>query len=136
MTHPILDLQTAMVSALGADAALSAQIGSAAIFDLPPKGRSAPYLLVERHDMIVRDVSGARAHEHNVRLRLWMPVPARSAILPAVERISAVLTEGDLSSATLTVSTLVHVRTDTDMDLKAGGARATLVFRIFSESVI
>ena len=136
MTHPILDLQTALVSTLNADSALVAQIGTPVVFDMPPKGRHRPYLVIQRHDVIVRDVTQASVREHVLRLLLWMPEPSRSAMLPALERITALMTKSNLSSATRTVTTVRHVRTDTDMDMKGGGARAALSFRIFSEPAI
>jgi hypothetical protein len=42
MTHPIVALQAALVSALEADAVLTALVGAAGVFDAPPQNRPAP----------------------------------------------------------------------------------------------
>jgi hypothetical protein len=136
MTHPIIDLQTSIIGKLNADAPLVALIGANAIFDMPPKGKTAPYLAIIRHDLIVRDTDLTPGNDHRLQLRLWSPDPSRAKVLDAGERVIAVLISEMLSTVTLKVTTVRHQRTDTAIDLKTGRAYATMAFRILSEPAI
>ena len=136
MTHPIIDLQTAIISKLNADAPLIAQIGANAIFDMPPKGKTGPYIVVTRHDLIVRDTDLTPGNDHRLQLRLWSPDPSRAKVLVSAERVVAVLDNAVLSTVTLEVTNVRHQRTDTAIDLKTGRAYATISFRILSEPAV
>ena len=136
MVHPIADLQASIVAALSADTQLIAAIGSDAIFDMPPKGKRAPYLVILRHDLIAHDADISPGHDHRIQIQIWHNDPSRAAVLALAERVIAVLTTADLSSPTLHVSHVQLDRTETAIDKKSGQARASLVFRIFSEPVV
>jgi hypothetical protein len=133
MTHPILALQTTLVAALAADTALTALIGSNAIFDAPPKGKSAPYIVIARHDMLPRDGDAAPAYEHRVLVHLWHADASRKSVLVVADAVTMVALSADLDSSSLLVTNRLCERTDTAIDLDTGQARAALTFSFYSE---
>ncbi len=135
MVHPIADLQASIVAALSADTQLIAAIGSDAIFDMPPKGKVAPYLVILRHDLIARDADISPGHDHRIQIQIWHNDPSRAAVLVLADRVIEVMASADLSTLTLNVSHVQHDRTETAIDRKSGQARASLAFRVFSEPV-
>ena len=125
--HPILAVQGALVAALKNDAALVAMVGDG-IFDAPPQGRSAPYVVMARHDVIQRDADLAVMQEHRMLVHCWGDQPSRRAALGLAERVIAVaLGLGGVSQAE-------HVRTDSVIDSASGLARAAVTLRFLSES--
>ena len=127
MSHPIVALQSALVSALKADAGLT----GVGVFDAPVRGALAPYLVVARHDLLPRDGDLAPGFEHRVALHCWAADPSRRAALALAERVVAV---GDgLTAAGVRVTHRAHERTDTAIDLETGQARAAVALRFFSE---
>ena len=127
MSHPIVALQSALVSALKADAGLT----GVGVFDAPVRGALAPYLVVARHDLLPRDGDLAPGFEHRVALHCWAAEPSRRAALALAERVVAV---GDgLTAAGVRVTHRAHERTDTAIDLETGQARAAVALRFFSE---
>ena len=90
MTHPVLELQGALVAALGADAALVGLVGADGVFDAPPRGGRPPYVTIARHDIAPRDGDLAPGHEHRVVLHAWADAPSRKAVVGIVARILAV----------------------------------------------
>jgi len=135
MTHAIAALQTSIVAALNADPALIALIGANAVFDMAPKGKAAPYIVVVRHDLIARNTDLSPGNEHRLHLQAWHIEPSREKLLAMVDRIVAVMTSANLDSVGLDVTNVNHQRCETAIDLKSGHARALVVFRIFSEPV-
>ena len=132
MTHPIVQLQTALVAALKADAGLAALVGTA-IFDAPPKGAVAPYVVIARHDLVPRDADAAPGSDHRLILHLWHPDASRQAVLAIAERVLAVVLDGQLATDGLMVTNRSHEQTDTAIDLDTGAARAALTLRFFTE---
>ena len=127
MSHPIVALQSALVSALKADAGLT----GVGVFDAPVRGAVAPYLVVARYDLLPRDGDLAPGFEHRVALHCWAADPSRRAALALAERVVAV---GDgLTAAGVRVTHRAHERTDTAIDLETGQARAAVALRFFSE---
>ena len=131
MTHPIVALQTALVAALRSDPELTALIGNA-IYDAPPKGAAAPYVVIARHDLVPRDGDAAPGSDHRIIVHAWHPDASRKAVLAIVERLVA-LALGDLAPSGLTVTNATHERTDTAIDLDTGAARAAVTLRFFTE---
>jgi hypothetical protein len=127
MTHPIIELQAALVAALKADTEL-ADVG---IFDAPPQGASPPYVAIARHDLLPRDGDAAPGHEHRVTLHVWAGQPSRRAALAIAERVVAVMDA--LAPAAIRVTHSQHERTDTAVDAETGQARAAMAFRFFTE---
>lgn len=132
MTHPIVALQAALLAALGADAQLTALLGTA-MYDAPPRGATPPYLVIARHDLVPRDGDAAPSYEHRVIIHLWHPDPSRKAVLAMAERVTAVLVDAALAPVGLFVTTQLHQRTDTAIDLDTGQARAALTLGFFTE---
>ncbi|MHB1104213.1 MAG: DUF3168 domain-containing protein, partial [Devosia sp.] len=126
MTHPIVSLQSTLVPALTADAALTALIGANAVFDAPPRDKHPPYILIARHDLLPRDGDLAPGHEHRLLLHVWAREPSRKAALAIVERVLAVALGAALDGPDLRVTHRQHERTDTVIDLDTGHARAAL----------
>jgi len=133
VTHPILALQSTLVPALNADAALMAQLGADGVFDAPPRDRHPPYLVIARHDVLARDGDLAPGHEHRLLLHVWAREPSRKAALAFAERVVAVALAAVLDSAELRVTHRRHQRTDTAIDLGTGCARAAVTLVMFSE---
>ncbi len=133
MVHPIADLQASIVSALAADTQLIAAIGSDAVFDMPPRGKVAPYVVILRHDLLTHDTDLLPGHDHRIQIQIWHNDPSRAAVLVLADRVIEVMAGTDLSSLALNVSHVQHDRTETTIDRKSGQARALLVFKIFSE---
>ncbi len=129
--HPITQLQTALVEALLADGALTALIGAGGVFDAPPRARSAPYVVIDRHDMRQRDGDLTPGWEHRVLLHCWADRPSRKAALDIAERVLGVglgLVPEDID-----VTHAEHVRTETVIDNASGQARAAVLLRFLSE---
>lgn len=133
MTHPITLLQGALVAAWRADAGLTALIGNHGVFDMPPRGRVAPYVVIARHDLVPRDGDAAPGHDHRVLLHLWHPDASRKAVLAIADAVLAVALAAPLAPAGLVVTLRRHERTDTAIELSTGAARAALSLRFFTE---
>ncbi|PXA98132.1 hypothetical protein DMC47_10140 [Nostoc sp. 3335mG] len=131
MTHPIVQLQAALVGALEADAALTALIGPGGVFDAPPQNRPAPYVVFDRHDMRQADGDLTPGQEHRVLIHCWADRPSRRAALDIAERVVAA--RNGLMPAGLIVTHAEHVRTETVIDGDTGQARAAVLLRFLSE---
>ena len=130
--HPIAALQTALVAALEADAALTGLIGAGGVFDAPPQSRPAPYVVIDRHDIRQHDGDAAPGQEHRVLLHCWSDQPSRKAALDIAERV-VVATLTGLTPVALLVTHGEHMRTETAIDTATGQARAAVMLRFFSE---
>ena len=124
--HPIMVVQEALVTALKADAALAGIVGDG-VFDAPPTGRAAPYVVIARHDVNQRDGDIAVLQEHRVVVHCWGDQPSRRSALEIAERVVAV------GLGLSGVSQAGHVRTDTVVDGETGFARAAVWLRFLSE---
>lgn len=124
--HPIMIVQEALVAALKADAVLADLVGEA-VFDAPPKGRTPPYVVVQRHDVIGRDGDLAAVQEHRVLLHCWADQASRGRVLEIVERVVAV------ALALEGVTHASHVRTNTLINGETGLARAAVSLKFLSE---
>jgi hypothetical protein len=131
MTHPIVALQAALVSALEADAALTALVGASGVFDAPPQNRPAPYVVIDRHDIRQVDGDGTPGQEHRVLVHCWADRPSRKAALAIAERVMAA--RMGLAPAGLVVTLAEHVRTETVIDAATGQARAAVLLRFLTE---
>jgi hypothetical protein len=132
MTHPIVALQGALVTALRAEPTLSGLIGTA-VFDAPPRGQIAPYIVIARHDLLPRDGDDPPGNDHRVTLHIWHPDSSRRAVLAIADAVAAVLLGGTLAPPGLLVTFASLDRTDTTIDLPTGAARAGLALRFFTE---
>ncbi len=129
--HPIMQLQTALVAALGADAELTALIGADGVFDAPPRGRAAPYVVIDRHELRPRDGDLAPGFEHRVMFHCWSDRPSRKGALAIAGRVAAV--SAGVAPAGLAVTLVQTMRTDTVIDAQTGQARAAVLIRFLSE---
>lgn len=136
MAHPITDLQGALVSALLGDSTLTTALGGGFVFDAPPKGQDAPYVVFVRHDVLPRDGDATPGHDHRLLLHCRVNQPSRKAVLEIAESVIAVALETDLSTTSLNVTHAQHDRTDTAIDLATGDARAAIALRFFSEPAV
>ena len=131
MTHPIVSLQAALVSALEADAALVALVGPGGVFDAPPEKRPAPYVVIDRHDMRQADGDVAPGQEHRVLIHCWADRPSRKAALEIAERV--VVVGLAVVPVGLSVTHAEHRRTETVIDGATGQARAAVLLRFLTE---
>lgn len=131
MTHPIVSLQGALVAALLADSELAALVGTS-VFDAPPKNAAVPNVAIARHDLLAHDGDTTPGYEHRLTLHVWAAEPSRRAALAVAELVLAVALGTDLDGD-LKVTTRIHERTDTAIDLDTGRARAAVALRFFTE---
>ncbi|HEV7344793.1 MAG TPA: DUF3168 domain-containing protein [Devosia sp.] len=120
------------MSALRADAALAAIVGSDGVFDAAPNGRPAPYVVIVRHDVIQRDGDDAPGQEHRLLLHCWGDQPSRKRALDMAERVAAVAAA--FVPTGISVTHREHVRTETVIDRDTGLARAAVSLRFLSEA--
>jgi hypothetical protein len=125
MTHPILALQSSLVTAL--------READLAVFDAPPAGQAPPYAVIARHDALPRDGDTAPGHEHRLLLHLWAADPSRKAVVTLAESAVTVVLAAELDSDDLRVTLRRHDRTDTSIDATSGRARAAIALTFFSE---
>lgn len=133
MHTAMIALQTALVTALQADAALTALIGAEGVFDAPPAGRDAPYVAIARHDAVNRDSLVAPGTDHRLTFHVWAGRASRAAALEIAERLTTVALAASLDGPEIAVTHRVHDRTETVVDLETGQARAAIRLRFFSE---
>lgn len=126
-------LQGALVAALRADAALVAIIGSESVFDAPPKGRAAPWVVIARHDALARDGDLAPGLEHRLLIHCWSDQPSRKRALDMAGRVVAVA--ASFVATDIAVTHRDHLRTETAVDGKTGQARAAVSLRFHSEPI-
>lgn len=124
MTHPIVMLQSALVSALRAEL-------EPPVFDAPPKETSPPYVAIARHDVLPRDGDVAPGHEHRLLLHVWAAEASRKAVLAIAEQ--AVEIALAVASDDLAITLRRHDRTDTAIDQTTGRARAAIALTFFTE---
>ena len=129
--HPISLLQGSLVTALKADAALVAIVGTDGVFDAAPNGRPAPYVVIARHDVIQRDGDETPGQEHRLLLHCWGDQPSRKRALDMAERVVDVAMA--FAAIGITVTHREHVRTETVIDRNTGLARAAVGLRFLSE---
>lgn len=133
MVHAIVELQASLVTAWLADGPLTTLLGGDFVFDAPPKGQSAPYVVIVRHDALSRDGDETPGHDHRLLVHCWHGDASRKSALALADRVIAVALSADLNSAGLIVTHIQHDRTDSAIDLKTGRARAALALRAFTE---
>ena len=131
MSAAMIALQTALVAALKADAALAGLVG-AAVFDAPPPGTAPPYVAIVRHDATPRDGDLTPGLEHRLALHGWADRPSRRAALELADRIAAVALALD-GAAGLRLTLRRHERTETAIDGETGRARAAVTLAFFTE---
>lgn len=124
MTHPIVLLQAALVTALRAEI-------EPPVFDAPPKETSPPYLAIVRHDLVPRDGDATPGHEHRLLLHVWTADPSRKAVLAIAEEVVEIALA--VASDDLTITLRRHDRTDTAIDQATGRARAAIALTYFTE---
>jgi hypothetical protein len=129
--HPIVELQTHLLAHMLFDDELMELVGEEGIFDAPPPGRPAPYVVIDRHDIRQRDGDTTPGQEHRVMIHCWADSPSRKAALEIAERVIAARLA--LEPEGLTVTLAEHVRTETVIDGATGHARAAVLLRFLTE---
>jgi len=125
MTHPILSLQASLVAAL--------RTADIAVFDAPPAGRTPPYVVIARHDVLPRDGDTAPGYEHRLLLHVWAAEASRRAAVMLAETVMSIALTAELDGGALQVTLRRHDRTDTSMDAATGRARAAVSMTFHSE---
>lgn len=124
MTHPIVQLQAALVTALRAEL-------EPPVFDAPPRDAVPPYVVIIRHDVLPHDGDDTPGHEHRLLLHAWAAAGSRKAVLAIAEEV--VETALALASDDLAITLRRHDRTDTAIDQATGKARAAIALTYFTE---
>jgi hypothetical protein len=124
MTHPIVQLQAALVTALRAEL-------EPPVFDAPPRDTAPPYVAIVRHDVLPRDGDAAPGHEHRLLLHVWAAEASRKAALALAEAVVEIALA--VASDDLAVTLRRHDRTDTAIEGTTGRARAAIALTYFTE---
>jgi hypothetical protein len=124
MTHPIVVLQAALVTALRAEI-------EPPVFDAPPRDTTPPYVTIARHDVLPRDGDGTPGHEHGLVLHVWAADASRKSVLAIAEQVVEISLA--VASDDLTITLRRHDRTDTAIDQATGRARAAVALTYFTE---
>ena len=124
MTHPIVQLQAALVAALRAEL-------EPPVFDAPPRDTAPPYVAIVRHDVLPRDGDAAPGHEHRLLLHVWAAEASRKAALAIAEAVVEIALA--VASDDLAVTLRRHDRTDTAIEGTTGRARAAIALTYFTE---
>ena len=127
MTHPIVALQATLVGALRANPDL-------VVFDAPPAGRTPPYVVIARHDLLPRDGDGTPGYEHRVLFHAWAADASRKAVLGLADAVIGIALGVSLDSASLRVTLRRLDRTDTAIDGGSGRARAAIAMTFYTEA--
>jgi Protein of unknown function (DUF3168) len=133
MSHPALELQVALISALKADSDLVAVLAPDGIRDGPTRGAAFPYVAIG--DWSSRDV-GAQdwpGREHRLSLTVWSRAGGRAEVLDIMERIR-VISDGisrNLGAHALVNLARVEARVARGRDGRSW--RGTLVLRAVTE---
>jgi hypothetical protein len=133
MSHPIVELQGRLMAAFAGDAALVSLIGADGVMDAVPQGRSPPYAVMVRHDLVSRDGDVAPGWEHRVVLQVWTDQASRKSVLAIIERLQAVALGAALAGGGIRVTHRRHERTETAVDPDTGWARGALAMRFWTE---
>jgi hypothetical protein len=124
MTHPIVVLQAALVTALRAEI-------EPPVFDAPPRDTTPPYVTIARHDVLPRDGDGTPGHEHRLVLHVWAADASRKSVLAIAEQVVGISLA--VASDDLTITLRRHDRTDTAIDQATGRAHAAVALTYFTE---
>ena len=127
MTHPIVALQATLVGALRANPDLH-------VFDAPPAGRTPPYVVIARHDLLPRDGDGTPGYEHRVLFHAWAADASRKAVLGLADAVIGIALGVSLDSASLRVTLRRYDRIDTVIDSGSGRARAAIAMTFYTEA--
>ena len=133
MSSPVTALRKAIHAALAADAALTAQLGGAAVYDEAPREALPPY--VTFGEASARDWSTATDHglEQVVVINCWSTQRGARESLDIADRVAAVLHNAAL---TLTGHRLVNLRLvsqETKREAAGRFARTSLRLRAVTE---
>ena len=124
MTHPIVVLQAALVTALRAEI-------EPPVFDAPPRDTTPPYVTIARHDVLPRNGDGTPGNEHRLVLHVWAADASRKSVLAIAEQVVGISLA--VASDDLTITLRRHDRTDTAIDQATGRARAAVALTYFTE---
>lgn len=124
MSHPIVQLQSALVSALRAEI-------EPPVFDAPPRDAAPPYVTIARHDVVPRDGDGTPGYEHRVMLHVWATDASRKSVLAIAQDVIDVAL--DVTSEDMAITLRRHDRTDSAIDTSTGRARAAIALTYFTE---
>lgn len=87
MTSAVFALQSAVKALLAADAALTALIGGARIYDGPQRDQTPPFVSLDEIVTRRRDGLLARLEEHRFTLRIWTKTGGKREGLAIADRI-------------------------------------------------
>jgi hypothetical protein len=125
MTHPIVMLQAALMTALRAEL-------EPPVFDAPPRDTAPPYVAIARHDVLPRDGDAAPGHEHRLLLHVWAADASRKSVLAIAEAVVEIAL--GVASEDIAVTLRRHDRTDTAIDAATGRARAAIEMTFYTEA--
>jgi hypothetical protein len=134
MSSPVLALRRAMLAALAADAALTALLGGAHVYDEAPPGAPTPRIAfadVQARDWSAQSSAGA---EQMLALTVWSSSRGMREALDIADRIVAVLDQAPLALAGHHLVDLRFVSLATKREQNGRYARADVRFRATTEA--
>lgn len=125
MTSPALALQTAVVAALKADAAVTAM--TPRILDRVPFGAALPYVCIRAIQVVDDGADCIDGYEVNLGLDAWSETPGLVEVARLAAAVTAVLHEADLGLSGFRLVEILH--RSTDIGQEAELSRARMEFR-------
>ncbi len=123
MNSAMRNLQTTLVTALKADAGLSALIGANRIFDAAPKALRPPYIVIGRHDADLRDAQETQLTTHLIDWHIWLSGPHRCDGLNIAEQLCSVLFSVETLDGGATLVQSRNMRTESAITPRNGWTR-------------
>jgi hypothetical protein len=123
-------LQKAIYETLSGDAALTALIGSAGIFDRRMTGKPMPYLLIA--DIVTRNF-GPEAEEHILTIEGWSDAEGRKEVQAIAGGVTALLHDAVLTLTGASLINLQHRSTRIRREPKSKAFVAEMEFRAVTE---
>jgi len=134
-TDAALAVQTALYGALSTDAALTALLGGARIFDHVPVKAAYPYVVVGPWRTTEPASFGAGLREHRFALTVFAHARGRKTSRAITAEVRRVLDGADLAPADHALISLSLLSTETAREQRPAIYRTTLQWRAVTEAL-
>ena len=133
MTSPAVALQTAIIAALKADAAVMAI--AEAVHDKVPFGAALPYVALRAIESLDDGADCVDGYEINVGLDAWSDKPGMTQAAELAGAVKAVLHEAELSLVGFRLVDLMHRSTAVGREPDGVLSRARMEFRALVDAI-
>ncbi len=135
MTHPMLELQSAIHAVLSADAELTALVGAGRIFDHVPNNAKPPFAAIGTTEMVDYGTSTEESAEHLVTIHVWSARSSRSDCYRAQEIVHELITGMATALGTHVIANAHLDFSDVRRDQESRFFTALSRFRIVTEAL-